>query len=165
MRLSLSLVVLVAAGSTATAQHYHDQRFVERTPYPIFSFSHTMERAGYPQHIAPWAIPGVTRFEGGGYVGGGTLRGNNIFARGYHTAPGPIHDGTFGWDFVGFRIRPDRVFLAASHDPSMQRSDISRNYRTEGNYPKDVGTIRPLRRAILEKREVKEERHGGGEHP
>jgi hypothetical protein len=164
MRLPICLLVLVAAGSHASAQHGHDPRFVERTPYPIHHLSHTMDRAGYPQHIAPWAIPGVTRFEAGGYVGGGCLKGNAILAGGPFAATGPIHDGTFGWDFSGFKLRPGRIFLAPSADPSQQRSDISRNYRTEGNYPKDVGTIRPLRRAILEKREVKEERHGGGEH-
>jgi hypothetical protein len=163
MRLSLCLLVLAAVGSSAVAQH-KDQPFVERTPYSKFPLTQSMERAGYPQHIAPWAIPSVTRFEAGGYIGGGCLKGNSIFAKGPFTASGPTYDGTFGWDFAGFGMRPGRLFLAPTGDPSQQRSDISRNYRTEGHYPKDVGLIRPLRRAILEKREVKEERHGGGDH-
>jgi hypothetical protein len=112
--------------------------------------------------VAPWAIVGATRYESGGYVGGGSLRGNNMLARG--AASGPTQTGTFGWDFTGFRLRPGRVFLAPSTDPS-SGSPIGRNYRTDGPHIVDVFSLRPFRKAVLEKREVMEERKGRvGEH-
>ncbi|MDB5311702.1 MAG: hypothetical protein JWO38_5904 [Gemmataceae bacterium] len=142
--------------STAPAQD--GTRFAERTPLPHLPPAHTMERAGNPQTVARWAIPGGTRSETGGYVGGGSLRGNRIFATGPGAVTGPAAGGTFGWDFVGLRGRSGRVFLAPSADPSAG-SMIGRNYRTDGpQYIPDVVSLRPFRRAVLEKKEAMAER-------
>jgi hypothetical protein len=157
----MRLGVVVAVGlvvSAASAQ----ERFVERAPPPKHPPADTMARAGYPQAVARWAIPGVTRTEAGGYVGGGSLRGNRILARGPFAAAGPRLDGTFGWDFAGFQVRPGRVFLAPSADPAAG-AVVARNYRTDGPHVPDVINLRPVRRAVLEKREAVGE-HGAGDH-
>ena len=114
-----------------------------------------MQRAGNARNIAPWAVPSVTRFDAGGYIGGGSLRGNTAMAT------GQITEGTYGTDFTGFRMRMGRVFLAPSADPSAGAS-IARNYRTDGPRVPDVFAIRPFRKAILEKKEDIAER--GGDH-
>ena len=112
-----------------------------------------MQRAGNPRNVAPWAVPSVTRFDAGGYIGGGSLRGNS------KVAAGPMTEGTFGTDFAGFRMRKGRVFLAPSADPSAGVS-IARTYRTDGPHVPDVFAIRPFRKAILEKKEDIAERSG-----
>lgn len=158
MRWAIPVVLVTAASASA------QDRFVERAPLPRHPPEHTDARAGATMPVAPWAIPGVTRFEAGGYVGGGSLRGNRALARGPYTAPGPTQTGTFGWDFAGFRMRPGRVFLAASADPAAG-PPVARNYRTDGPHVLDVFSLRPFRKAVLEKREVMEERKvGSGEH-
>lgn len=149
MRPVLTVAVCLFSAAAAAAQ----ERFVERTPLPRHPQGHTEARAGTTTAVAPWAIPGVTRFQTGGYVGGGSLHGNNVRAKGPFVAPGPTRDGTFGWDFAGFKMRPGRVFLAPSADPS-RGSMIARNYRTDGPHVFDVFTLRPFRRAVLEKREA-----------
>lgn len=154
-------VILCAAASAAWGQS--GGRFVERTPYPIrWPVENTMERAGNPQRVARWAVPGVTRYEAGGYVGGGSLRGNAVAAKGHFVAPGPTATGTFGWDFAGYGVRPGRVFLARSPDPSAG-TEFARKYRSEGPYVLDVFALRPFRKAILEAKEHAEEREHGGE--
>ncbi|MBY0459457.1 MAG: hypothetical protein K2V38_19215, partial [Gemmataceae bacterium] len=65
------------------------QRIAEHTPMPRKPVEHTPERAGYPLNVKPHAIPSVTRFDHGGYVGGGSLRGNSLLARGPSSAVGP----------------------------------------------------------------------------
>ena len=143
------LTLLIA--SPAIAQ----DRFAERTPLPRKPVEHTMQRAGNPRSIAPWAVPSVTRYEAGGYIGGGSVKGNSILTKG--PATGPIAEGVFGTDFAGFRMRMGRVFLAPSADPSAGPS-IARNYRTDGPHVPDVFAIRPFRKAILEKKEDLEQR-------
>jgi hypothetical protein len=150
--------VLLASPAFATAQD--GMRFVERTPLPRTPATHTMERSGHPTGISPHAIPSVTFRDVGGYVGGARLLHNNVFARGAGAATGPVADGTYGTDYAGFRIRPGRVFLAASADPSAG-IPFSRGYHTDGPFPKDVFAARPFRKALFEKNEAAEEhRHG-----
>ena len=118
-----------------------------------------MQRAGQPRNIAPWAVPSVTRFEAGGYIGGGSLHGNSALAKG-PAATGPISIGTFGTDFAGFQLRMGRAFLAPSADPSAGPS-LARSYRTDGPHVPDVFAIRPFRKAVLEKKEALEGRKEG----
>ncbi|MBX9583331.1 MAG: hypothetical protein K2X87_23765 [Gemmataceae bacterium] len=156
MRLGLAAVITGLIASQASAQ----ERFVERAPLPKHPPADAMARAGYPQTVARWAIPGVSRYEAGGYVGGGSLHGNRVLAKGPFAATGPRLDGTFGWDFAGFKVRPGRVFLAPSQDPGAG-AVVARNYRTDGPHVPDVFSLRPVRKAVLEKREAAEERRGG----
>jgi hypothetical protein len=118
-----------------------------------------MERAGNPQSVKPRAVPSITEHDGGGYVGGATVRGNNILVKGIGTAPGPLQSGTFGTDYVGPHLRAGRVLPASSYDPSVGPT-IARAYRTDGPYVADVFTLRPLRNAVLEMREMTRGRHG-----
>jgi hypothetical protein len=158
------VATLVALSSTTALAGDHPllQRIAERAPLPRTPVEHSAQRAGYPQSVKPHSVPSVTRFDYGGYVGGGQLLHNNLLARGPGSATGPIHDGTFGTDFGGFRGHLGRVFLAPSDDPSRGPA-IARNYRTDGPRVTDVFALRPLRKAILEKREAVEE-HGHGHH-
>jgi hypothetical protein len=161
MRVAVLLVPVVATGTIVLAAAAQDgTRFVERTPMPRQPVLHTMERAGNPQIVKPHAAPSVSSHDAGGYIGGGRLLHNRIFARG-PVATGPVADGTFGTDYAGLRMRPNRVFLGPSPDPSLGPS-IARAYRTDGPYVPDAGTVRPLRNAVIEAREVKQERRGGG---
>ena len=156
-----SIVVCGLCGSGAMAQD--GTRFVERTPYPKYPHVHTMERAGYPMEVRPHATPSVTFRDVGGYIGGGRLRHNNFFVRGPFAATGPVNDGTYGTDYAGIRVRPGRVFLGASADPSAGPS-FGRGYRTDGPFPTDVFALRPFRKALVEKREAAEERRHGHEN-
>lgn len=163
MRLTL-WTIPVACLALASCQSAHDgPRFVERTPMPHVPPPNTMARAGNPHEVAPWAVAGVTQYESGGYVGGGSIKSSAPLARGVGTATGAPGDGTFGLDFIGFRHRPGRVFLAPSPDPA-DGVPIANNYKTDGPHVTDVFNIRPVRKAVLEKREAAEERRGGGEH-
>ncbi|QJW93046.1 hypothetical protein [Frigoriglobus tundricola] len=142
------------------------QRIAERTPLPRRPVEHSAARAGYPQSVSQMAIPGVTRYDNGGYIGGGSIRNNSLVARGPGSATGPVYDGTFGTDYSGVRLHLGRVFLAPSADPSHGRP-IYLAYRAEGHRLPDPFAIRPLRKAVLEAREDREERlHGkeGGGH-
>jgi hypothetical protein len=137
----------------------HGSRFVERTPYPHNPVIHSMDRAGYPTEVRPHAIPSVTHRDVGAYVGGGRLLHNRIFARGPYAVTGPVADGTFATDYAGLKVRPGRVFLGASPDPSVGPT-FAGGYRTDAHYPKDVFALRPFRKAIFEKSEKK---HAGRE--
>jgi hypothetical protein len=141
-----ALFAMAASGQDGT-------RFVERTPLPLRPVPHTMERAGNPASVASYAIPGVTRFDAGGYVGGARLLGNGPFARGSTVATGPLNTGTFGTDFGGFLRHPDRVFLAPSANPSVGPV-VSWNYRTDGPRIPNPSSFRPIRKSILEAKEA-----------
>ena len=135
-----------------------------RTPLPHRPVEHSAARAGNPLSIAPWAIPSLTAHDYGGYIGGGSLKNNNLLARGPASAVGPLCDGTYGTDFGGFRAHLGRVFLAPSTDPS-RGYPINWNYRAEGPRVTDVFALRPFRKAVLELHEDAEHRkHGGEEH-
>ncbi|AMV28694.1 hypothetical protein VT84_30090 [Gemmata sp. SH-PL17] len=138
------------------------QRIAERTPAPLVNIEHSAARAGYPLNVKRHAIPSVTRFDQGGYVGGGSLRNNSLIARGPGSATGPTQDGTYGTDFGGFRAHLGRVFLASSNDLSRGRPAYLA-YRTDGPRVLDVFALRPLRKAVLERREDAEEMHHGKE--
>ncbi|MFO0802443.1 MAG: hypothetical protein U0791_04890 [Gemmataceae bacterium] len=141
-------ILTLLFASPAIAQ----DRFVERTPLPRTPVDHTMQRAGNPRQIAWWAQPGVGRKDAGGYVGGGSHKGNGLLVKGPVVVTGPVEDGTFGTDYVGLRMRMGRVFLAPSADPGHGPA-VARNYRTDGPHVPDVFAWRPLRKAVLEKKE------------
>jgi hypothetical protein len=150
------LVILFAAPAFA------QDRFVERTPPLKKPIEHSMTRAGNPIKIAWWAQPSVGKHDATGYIGGGSLKGNSVLAKGHSSATGPTDTGTFGSDFAGFHLRMGRVFLAPSADPGRGPS-ITCNYRTDGPHVPDVFALRPLRKAVLEKKEDIEKRRGGEE--
>ena len=157
---------LALASCKAIPDHepHREPRYVERTPLPRVAPPNTLARAGNSDTLAPWAIPSVTAHEAGGYVGGGSLcKNNRPLARGAGSTAGAPGDGTFGLDYIGVTSRPGRVFLAPSPDPSAGVA-IADNYKTDTHYPKDVFNIRPVRKAVLEKREAAAERRGEGEH-
>lgn len=161
---ALAAASVFLASCKAIPEHppHREPRFVERTPLPRVPPPNTLARAGNSNEIAPWAIPGVTSHEAGGYIGGGSLVHNNRpLAKGVGSTAGAPGDGTFALDFVGFGHRPGRVFLAPSPDPSADVA-IADNYKTDTHYPKDVFNIRPLRKAVVEKREEAHERREGG---
>jgi hypothetical protein len=113
-----------------------------------------MERAGNPTRVSRFAVPTVTAANAGGYVGGGRLFGNRVLARGHGAVTGPNYAGTFGTDYAGLHVRPGRVFLAPSYDPSVGPT-IARSYRTGGHYPPDVFALRPFRKAVIEAKEAR----------
>jgi hypothetical protein len=141
-----SVVMCGLCGSSAIAQ----ERFVERTPLPRTPAIHTMERAGNPTGTSPHATPSVTSRDTGGYIGGGKLFGHSVFTRGAGAATGPVADGVYGTDYAGVKVRPGRVFLGASPDPSAGPA-FSRGYRTDGSHVPDVFSVRPFRKALWEK--------------
>jgi hypothetical protein len=122
-----------------------------------------MERAGYPNTLGSHALPGVSRFDAVGYIGGARLVGNGPLVRGNGPATGPVMDGTFGQDFGGFFGHSGRVFLAASNDPSVGPV-LAREYRTFNPHVPTPSTVRPLRRAILKARENREGHEGHEGH-
>ncbi|HEY1186210.1 MAG TPA: hypothetical protein VGE74_01075 [Gemmata sp.] len=139
------------------------QRIAERTPAPRAPVAHSAARAGYPLNVKPHAIPSVTRFDYAGYVGGGSIRNNNLLASGPGSALGvPQSLGTYGTDFGGFRAHLGRVFLAPSTDPSAGKS-LQSLYDGDGPRVVDVLALRPLRKAVLAKREDAERAAHGKE--
>jgi hypothetical protein len=166
MRFSLfpiATFVALSSSQVLAGDHSKLDHFAQRTPPPRVPYTHTMDRAGHPLAVHSHAIPSVTRFDAGGYVGGGRLLHNNLLGRGPWSATGPTQDGTFGTDFGGFRTHLGRVFLAPSYDPSRGPA-LAQNYRTDGPRVTDVFALRPLRKAILEKKHAVEEwKHGGKE--
>lgn len=145
------------------------ERWAMRAPLPRVPPEHSAARAGNPLSVKPHAVPSVTRFDHGGYVGGARVCGNNLCASGPGSATGPIYDGTFATDFGGFRAHLGRVFLAPSADPS-RGEPIYKRYNADGPRVLDVFALRPLRKAVLEAREDAEHRkhgvegHGAGGH-
>lgn len=143
-------------------------RFVQRTPQPAHGLvkgplvHDSMERAGYPQNVRVHSQPSVSQHDHSGYVGGRRLTHNNVVhGRGPGSATGPIHDGVYATDWTGFREHLGRVFLRPSVDPSKGRV-WTRGYSAEGPRLVDIGTLRPFRKAVLEKREDAEKGHGEG---
>jgi hypothetical protein len=151
MRSFLGAVAIYFLCAAASGQD--EKRFVERTPLPLKPVPHTMERAGNPASMASYAIPGVTRFDAGGYVGGARLLGNGPFSRSSVVATGPLTTGTFGTDFGGFLGHTGRVFLAPSANASVGPA-VARSYRTDGPRIPNPSSFRPFRRSILEAKEA-----------
>ncbi|MBM3980386.1 MAG: hypothetical protein FJ304_08880 [Planctomycetes bacterium] len=143
------------------------QRIAERTPAPRTPVEHTAARAGNPLAVHNHAVPSVTRFDYGGYVGGATIKNNSLTARGPASATGPLCDGVYGTDYAGVRANLGRLFLASSNDPS-RGPTMAKLYSPEGPRVTDVFALRPFRKAVLAKHEDDEKRkhaaegHGAG---
>ena len=95
---------------------------------PPCASDHTMERAGNPDTLAPWARPANSPNYTGGYVGGGCLyRGQSR---------NPQTDGTWGWDYVGRPCNPQRIFLNWCHcQPAHPKQGT---YRTDGPHVPNI---------------------------
>lgn len=107
---------------------------------------HTHERAGHPRCVAWWAVPSWScGKECGGLVGGGCLRKG--------TGAGP-YDGTWGWDYVGCMLKPNRVFLGWC--ANCVRQPKPGTYKVDGPHVPDVFAVKPIKRAI-EKRQHPDE--------
>jgi hypothetical protein len=106
---------------------------------------HTVTRAGTVGGVAPWAKPARSPKEAPGYVGGGRLFGGHGGVAG---VPGPL-DRTFGYDYVGDDLYPQRVFLGYSERPGGRPGGT---YWTDRPRVFDVFSIRPVRKALAEKR-------------
>jgi hypothetical protein len=100
---------------------------------------HTFARAGQSNVVAPWARPTRAPKEAPGYVGGG-----RAFPAWSGEGRGPL-DGTFGYDFVGYGLYPNRVFLGwygpAAGPPGGP-------YNTDGPRVFDIFSVRPVQRAL-----------------
>ena len=153
------VVLLAASAAVSAGDHAWLDRFVQRAPLPRIPPVHSAEQAGYPMSVSRLAVPSVTRFDQAGYVGGGSVRNNNLLARGPGSATGPLYAGTFATDYGGLRGHLGRVFLAPSDHPG-RGIPISWNYRAEGPRVTDIFALRPFRKAVLEKREDAEDHHG-----
>lgn len=162
MWITLALVMAGACGSSASAQdHPYFIDPVTKAKFPTFAFyltqtqskaDHNYARSGCSKELAKLAHP--TIIDGHyaiGLVGGGKLiKGDGPNVNG--------NDGIFGWDYVLGGRRPGRYFLGFQHDRPHQML----NGRYEPDKPRlfDVFTIRPARRAVLERQA---EREGGEE--
>ena len=76
--------------------------------------------AGHPETIAWWAKPSKTPHYAGYYVGGSAP---------FYGRPRAIHEGVWGWDYVGgyFRRHVNLNWLSRRH----RRDEVS-GYKTEG---------------------------------
>jgi hypothetical protein len=81
---------------------------------------HTLERAGHPERIAPYARPSDTGRYVGYYVGGGSP----CFGQDRTSL-----EGTWGWDYRGFWF-PARIMLWWNHGQLYQGGAGA--YRTDG---------------------------------
>ena len=91
---------------------------VDDKPEPWDVPDHTMQRAGFPQHIACYAQPSETTSYMGYYVGGGSPCG------GRYPAP---DEGTWGWDYRGCVLQR-HIFLGWWH---RSQGGVG-SYRTDG---------------------------------
>jgi hypothetical protein len=124
------LLIAVALGAAST------QLRAETPKGTSTEAEHTFERAGFPNVVAPWAIPSQTPKKALGIIGGSVAFGG--------AAPVARTEGTIGYDYVGFGP-PGRVFLGWGHDPVYPRPGT---YRTDGPRVFDVFSIHPLRKAL-----------------
>jgi hypothetical protein len=156
--LVLGVVGFLGNSTNANAQlvfftRIHEPPQFERTSVQLKT-DHTWERAGCAQEYSKLARSARLHTYAIGMAGGGKLVKGD----------GPAVDGTdgiFGWDYVGigpFARYPGRIFLHWHHNRPNQPPPGSYNADTPRVF--DVLTIRPVRRAILEK---EAERRGGEE--
>ena len=122
----IPLAALLAAAGPARAVH----------PPPIPE--HTQERAGNPQCVAPWAMPGRSDKDAVGYVGGGCLGVCKGEAR-------RCDEGTFGWDYVGCR-KYGHVFLSWCH---CRKQPEPGPYKSDGPHVPDIFSVHPILNRIL----------------
>jgi hypothetical protein len=125
-----AVLIAVALGAVATELR------AETPMGTTTEADHTFARAGFPDVIAPWAIPSQTPKKARGIVGGSIPWGG--------AAPVARTEGVFGYDYVGYSD-PGRVFLGWAHDPVYPRPGT---YRTDGPRVFDIFSIHPLRKAL-----------------
>lgn len=90
---------------------------------------HTFERAGYPNEISKCARPSENCTYGGYHVGGGCPCSGG---------PPTCHEGTWGWDYVGFKCLRPKVMLNWCRDRYQGGTGA---YKTDGPPVPDVGPI------------------------
>ncbi len=108
MRRALMLLVLGSVLVAAMARGgppFQAPAAEDETHEPWNVPNHTLQKAGYPNHIACWAAPSETHSYVGYYVGGGDPCG------GRYPAP---NEGTWGWDYQGC-VFQRHVFLKWWH--------------------------------------------------
>ncbi len=93
----------------------------KRNPY--LECEHTLERAGFPNRLGSQALPTVTPYYCGDYVGGGAAYVGR--------EPRRRNEGTWGWDYTGGRLLPGRIFLDWSHGRRYQGG--TGRYQTDPN--------------------------------
>jgi hypothetical protein len=89
------------------------------------------ERAAYPVCVAWYAQPSNTPRYSGGYVGGGSA------CRGDPRCP---EEGTWGWDYTGWRCLLPRVWLGWWHGRRYQGGTGA--YTTDGPHVPDVFAVK-----------------------
>lgn len=150
MRTLAAFALVTAACGSSVAEE--KEPFAARTTMFHIPARHTPEGTGTVKPYSRLATAGVTRFETGGYVGGGKLvRGDG---------PG-VQDGTYGWDYVGFGRRPGRIFLGYFHDAPSHQMPFLPKYNAEGRRVTDVVALMPVKKAVREAKH--EKKTGGGE--
>jgi len=126
---------------------------------PAFA-ANSLRGAGNPDTVAPWAIGSVTKYESGGYIAAGASRragrspGAGTDRGAPATAPSARFQSATATGPGGCSCRPARTGDGVP---------IANNLQTDVKFPTDVFNIRPVRKAVLEKREAAEERAEGGE--
>lgn len=162
LTLALMLAGVCGSGSVASAQnHPYFIDPVTKAKFPTYAFyltqvqsqaDHTYARSGCSKELSRLAHPTVINGHYGlGLVGGGKLfKGDGPAVNGT--------DGIVGWDYVLFGRKPGRVFLGFHHNRPHQ--PLEGKYEADEPRLFDVFTIRPARRAVLEKQA---EREGGEE--
>lgn len=121
----ISLLVVMSTARSGAAFH------------PLAPPEHTQQRAGCPQSVAPWAVPGQTSHYAVGYVGGACL--------GRKGEPRNSDEGVFGWDYAGRSWNPGRVFLNWCHFGKQPQPGP---YKSDGPHVPDVFSIKPIQRAM-----------------
>jgi hypothetical protein len=143
MRALLTAAALVLLTVRAGAGEHHTPRPEHPSPH----LEHTHARAGNPQCVAWYAVPGRTHKYGTGYVGGSCL--------GRKGEPRHADEGIWGWDYIGCGWYPGRVFLNWCH---CRRQPPAGPYKVDGPHVPDIFAIHPLRRIVEAKA------HHGEEH-
>jgi hypothetical protein len=92
------------------------------------------QASNHPIGVSCLAKPAQTPHYVGGYVGGGSL---------FRGTPRASDEGIFGWDYLGVRRLPHRIFLGWSHG---RKQPAGGQYKTDGPEVLDVFTLRPVRR-------------------
>jgi hypothetical protein len=92
-----------------------------------------LQRAGNPQHVSRFAAPAFAPGFGGYYVGGSQARGG---------IPGNANQGTWGWDYVGRKLRRIVNLNWAAQKPEPSPREAERQLKRNGNgYKSDVPEV------------------------
>lgn len=131
------LYVLLVSGSGMAGEPDTSAR-----PLPLPTVADHV-RAGHPQCLSKFATFDKNRHYMGGYVGGSCLlRGEGRATHG---------EGTYGYDYVPFGMKPGRIFLAWCHCREHQSSPG--DYVSGGPPVFDIFTLKPLQRLAHRHRE------------